>query len=484
MARHFVSTSSQYLNGSPPVTAMPFTVNLWFRSSVANDRKTLWAIGDSSTTTHYFSVQLRGANEGGAASTVTILARAGGALRAAVTSTTYSTGTTWQMATGVCASATNRAVYLDGGGKNTSTQSVDPAGIDTIALGALAMSSATSFHDGDIALVEVWNVALSDADIADLYNGGVALAARTIRPDAIVAVYNLLDADGDINWAGNSFNLTPNASPTYLDHPPIILSSIPIIIAASLVTHALVATDIATSATTLSQPTLSQVHSLVATDIATSATTLSQPTLSQIHSLVATDIATSATTLSQSTLSQTHSLVATDIATSATTLSQPTLSSSIALVATDIATSATTLSQPNLSGGITLVANDIATSATTLSQPNLSQTHSLVANDIATLATTLSQPTLSSNVALVANDIATLATTLLQPTLSQTHSLVAIDIAMSAITLLQPTLNQTYVLTGVNILTSTPTVSQPNIRANIIPYVEINKALNFYSFVQ
>ena len=392
MARHFVSTSSQYLNGSPPVTAMPFTVNLWFRSSVANDRKTLWAIGDSSTTTHYFSVQLRGANEGGAASTVTILARAGGALRAAVTSTTYSTGTTWQMATGVCASATNRAVYLDGGGKNTSTQSVDPAGIDTIALGALAMSSATSFHDGDIALVEVWNVALSDADIADLYNGGVALAARTIRPDAIVAVYNLLDADGDINWAGNSFNLTPNASPTYLDHPPIILSSIPIIIAASLVTHA--------------------------------------------------------------------------------------------LVATDIATSATTLSQPNLSGGITLVANDIATSATTLSQPILSQSHSLVANDIATLATTLSQPTLSSNVALVANDIATLATTLLQPTLSQTHSLVAIDIAMSAITLLQPTLNQTYVLTGVNILTSTPTVSQPNIRANIIPYVEINKALNFYSFVQ
>ncbi len=46
----------------------------------------------------------------------------------------------------------------------------------------------------------VWDVALSEAEIVALYNGGVALPAYYVRPENLVFFAPLYEDDGDIDW--------------------------------------------------------------------------------------------------------------------------------------------------------------------------------------------------------------------------------------------------------------------------------------------
>jgi hypothetical protein len=128
----------------------------------------------------------------------------------------------------VFASNTSRSIYLNAAGKITNTTNVitDP-GLSLVSVGANVFSNtAGEFFNGRIANVTIWNAALTDDDITRLYNGGLGLDSRSVRPDALVAYWPLLENDGDRDWWGQH-NLTASGSPTYAQHPPVLMRSTP-----------------------------------------------------------------------------------------------------------------------------------------------------------------------------------------------------------------------------------------------------------------
>lgn len=133
------------------------------------------------------------------------------------TSTTWSTNT-WHHACGVWTSATNRTAYLDGGGSSgTSATSCTPTGLDTTCVGYAKRATDINHVSGKVCHAAIWNIALSADEVARLANGALP---NTIRPEAIVAYWPLVDDDND--YYGN-YNLTEAGNPTFstTDYPDV-----------------------------------------------------------------------------------------------------------------------------------------------------------------------------------------------------------------------------------------------------------------------
>ena len=140
----------------------------------------------------------------------------GGTTQTATTSTAAS-GATWYQAGGVFASATDRRAFLNGAGKGTDANSVTTTGKIELDMAAFRFV-ATLFNgfSGKIAEVALWNVALSDAEMAEL---GKFVCPLLINPGALVAYVPLVRATTDPK-TGNA--LTAVGSPTVAAHAPVI----------------------------------------------------------------------------------------------------------------------------------------------------------------------------------------------------------------------------------------------------------------------
>ncbi len=147
-----------------PVTAPAFTVSLWFRPDVGSNM-TLWA-ANSGADTDYWSLQYRGDVTG--TEVVGWIADHLGATAAAYTTTYAPPGTGWHHVACVEASASSRAVYLDGAGKGTDATSISPAGLTRCTVGTFRGALDAFPVEGAVAKVAVFDVALTDAEIAAL----------------------------------------------------------------------------------------------------------------------------------------------------------------------------------------------------------------------------------------------------------------------------------------------------------------------------
>lgn len=215
MARSFSGSNSLSI-ASALRSAAPVTMACWFYTNDTFNVGTLLAI-DSGNTNNAF--QLRSWLNG-PLQVVQAVAVESSSSNAA-TSTTAATNT-WSHACGVWASATDRRAFLNGGNRGQGdVGSYAPSGLTTTRIGRIA---ATEGFTGLIAEAAIWNVALTDDEVAALYNNGIGLCPTMVRPDALVAYWPLLQTDGDIDWWGQN-NLTANGSPTYADHPPVIYPS-------------------------------------------------------------------------------------------------------------------------------------------------------------------------------------------------------------------------------------------------------------------
>ena len=180
MARNFDDASSQYLEvDSTPVTAAPFTMACWFRSNDATVSQRLMWVGDKDSTTNSWSIAAAGAVAG---DPVRVIANDAGGNTAQSTSTGF-TANTWHHACAVIVSATDRSIFIDGGSEGNSVTSRSPAGADRISIGRQGGSSPDAYMSGDIAEAAIWNIALSDADVALLALG---LDPRMVRPQGLV----------------------------------------------------------------------------------------------------------------------------------------------------------------------------------------------------------------------------------------------------------------------------------------------------------
>lgn len=214
MARGFDGSSSYFKVGSAVVSGYPFTMAAWVRSNSITVNQTVISISDDTVGTQQHGLELAGTVAG---DPVRAFSVAGTAQRA--TTTTGFSASTWHHAAGVFTSATDRAAFIDGGSKGTNATSRAPSGLNATDLGRNGDSTPDGFFDGSIAEAAVWNVALTDAEIAILALGYSALL---VRPGALVAYWPLLGRHtNEIDVRGGN-TVTPTGSPTTQDHCRVI----------------------------------------------------------------------------------------------------------------------------------------------------------------------------------------------------------------------------------------------------------------------
>ena len=108
------------------------------------------------------------------------------------------------------------ASFINGGNKSTASINFTPSGINRMAIGAnLANNSAFNHFQGQIADAAVWNVVLSDDEIASLADG---MTAEKVRPQSLVWYAPLLR---DLVEIKGGKTLTNNNTATVADHPRV-----------------------------------------------------------------------------------------------------------------------------------------------------------------------------------------------------------------------------------------------------------------------
>jgi len=117
--------------------------------------------------------------------------------------------------------ATSRKVRLDNGTTYSESTAVSPTGTDdSLTIGSRGPYSDWNQFRGNVAHAAVWNKALSDAELLELY---------TNRPPHVSFVANLAQyypfASGDLyNETINNYDLTSSGAPSYSSEEPTFLT--------------------------------------------------------------------------------------------------------------------------------------------------------------------------------------------------------------------------------------------------------------------
>lgn len=212
MARSFASVSTQYLEAAAAVvTALPLTMACWFNPTTGDDF--LGGLFNSGSSGNMFGMNMQG---------TTLEAQHWSSTDAAFATTTATfTTNAWHHGVVVFSAVNARSVLLNGANKVSDTTVVAaPTGLNRTSIGRRGSSipGAVSM-DGRIAEFAIWDVALTDAEVA-------ILAARYsplfVRPGNLVAYWPLIGRTSpEIDRVGR-FELTLVNGPTAGDHPAII----------------------------------------------------------------------------------------------------------------------------------------------------------------------------------------------------------------------------------------------------------------------
>jgi len=212
MARTFDTNGSESLNNSStPITAVPLSMSGWFNQNIADfDEYAIMWVGQSAAVDQYWCLETRG-NTG----VVWARRRGTGGQDTAETTTTWTTDG-WYHAAAVFAANSDVAVYLDGGGKGTVGTSITPSGADSLSIGRRGDSSPSSYWSGELAEAGLWNVALTDAEVAALAAGA---SPPMVRPDGLVAYWPLIR---NLEDRVGGYHLTATGT-VVADHVPTVV---------------------------------------------------------------------------------------------------------------------------------------------------------------------------------------------------------------------------------------------------------------------
>lgn len=220
MARDFDGSLDKLSHATALITAAPFTLAGWFNSDSIIANQAIISLGDTGGFANYFELLARGVQGG---DPVALFAADTASGASTVNTTTGFSATTWHHACGVLASSTDRRVFIDGGSKGTSTDDRSPSGLDVTAIGVFSRQTDSSFFNGRLAEVAIWNVALSDAEVAIL--GGSPVSPLLIRPDALIHYWPIIGRDSsEIDRVGGA-DMTVTSAPPAFAHPRIFYPS-------------------------------------------------------------------------------------------------------------------------------------------------------------------------------------------------------------------------------------------------------------------
>jgi hypothetical protein len=173
-------------------------------------QRTLMSLGKSSDNLHNFHLVAGGATTGDPVEAQT--RDSGATASTAFTSTGFSTNT-WHSAAAVYASTSSRAAYIDGGSKGTNTATRTPTSLNRFGIGILARSDFVGNLNGYIAGAAVWDVALTDEEIA---SHAMGFSPLKIRPQSLVFYAPLVRGVQDVRAART---ITMTGTVAVQDHP-------------------------------------------------------------------------------------------------------------------------------------------------------------------------------------------------------------------------------------------------------------------------
>lgn len=124
------------------------------------------------------------------------------------------TANVWTHIAGVFASTSSRTVYLNG----TSTSNGATRTPNTPDEVFIARAD-TSYGAADVAEAGIWNVALTDSEIASLARG---VSPRDIRPGSLVSYWRLMGRSSPEPDFVGRYDLTLFNTPTQAAHPRIV----------------------------------------------------------------------------------------------------------------------------------------------------------------------------------------------------------------------------------------------------------------------
>jgi hypothetical protein len=213
MSRLFDDLSSEHLyNNNAVVSGTPLTLACFVRG---NDNPasgiSAMSIADSGGDLDYHYIALSGPGGGQVGFCGS---RRGGTLDYGIAGSW--TLNQWHHLGGVFASSTSRTGYLDGVGGTPNTTSITPTGLDKTGIGAIVRSTLANPFSGDIAEVAVWNIDLTDDEMAALAAGFCPLL---IRPGNLVAYWPLIrglkDRMGGYDLTASGTTVSPHCRVIY-----------------------------------------------------------------------------------------------------------------------------------------------------------------------------------------------------------------------------------------------------------------------------
>lgn len=182
--------SADFLRATAPLTAYPFSFGFWFNAPDFGSQLCFGGLFNSTAgaINQNAAVILANASEG-----LQFRVADAGSNNTATAAASW-VPDVWNHGCAVAAGATDRAVFLNGGNKGTSTTSRTPSGIDRFSLGRWDNGGAAQNIPSTTLLAEVavWNIALTEADVAML--GAAGASPLRVRPSALVAYWPLFGA--------------------------------------------------------------------------------------------------------------------------------------------------------------------------------------------------------------------------------------------------------------------------------------------------
>lgn len=210
LARSFDDGSTEYLEVDlSPVSGEPFTMAAWAYSDDATVDQTVMSVADKDSGNVFHALRLMGSAAGDRINASSSIL---GTIYTATSSSGFSADT-WHHVCGVWAANNDRRVYIDGGSKGTNSNEVNVAGLDRVAIGYTCDKTPVYYLSGRVTMAGVWNVALTDAEVALLAAGWAPLF---VRPESLVAFWPLTADDGD--WLG-TYDLTAFNTPSWAAGP-------------------------------------------------------------------------------------------------------------------------------------------------------------------------------------------------------------------------------------------------------------------------
>jgi hypothetical protein len=227
-SRSFVAASSKYLSSTAAAltSASPYfgmTMACWFNcNGSTGTTQGLMSIGNTGSGIQIDRLTIS------STPTLDFVFRDDASVLAAVTGSAPKYGV-WQHACSIQANA-SKSVFLNGGGKTTTTTATGSVTWNLFTVGAVASAGANAYFDGYIGEAAIWNVVLSDAEILSL-NTQIEIdglrgypPAFTVRPDALYAYWPLFGSSSpELDQTQGAHSLTLNAAPAQASlRPPVI----------------------------------------------------------------------------------------------------------------------------------------------------------------------------------------------------------------------------------------------------------------------